>query len=971
MTRFRVLIHLIVTIVFMACTFSTFAFDFYQDGVYYTINGNGVSVTYDVEYMFDSYSGDVVIPSSVTYFGKTYSVTAIGDYAFSKCVGLKSITLPNTITAIGYCAFEGCSWLTSVTIPSSVTSIDVKAFSNCLNLSNITVASGNNTYDSRNNCNAIIETASNWLIVGCLGTAIPNGVEMICDYAFEGCVKLKNIYIPNSVTIIGHDAFLDCLSLEQVHMGNSLQIIDYNAFRNCHKLQSISLPNSVTTIGNAAFYNCCELASVDLGNSVETIDAAAFYGCSKLSKVVIPASTLNIGLNAYSSCPNIVSIRVTEGNRSYDSRNNCNAIIEKSSNQLIAGCQNTVIPNTVTSIGYGAFEGCEKLKTVSLSGSINHIESNAFNGCIGMTDIYSWITKFSEFYYGDNIFSNIPTTSCKLHVVEGSKRVYQSLDQWREFEIVEESHPSDSNGDGEINISDVNYIISLILSGGYDVSADANHDGEVTIADVNTVIGHILRGNDDYNLEYCNYVLNHIYRSMHQAGWSTTGNTHQCFGISAYNLMAEVMGDDFIMGAQGSGWFWFDAAYNVKSRYTSGAWRSYDLWNAYYTWIANANELLSFKDELKTDEANYVIGQAYAIRAYSYFMLAQSFARTYAGHQNDPCVPIYNGTAFSAVESTGQPRSTVSQVYAQIDDDLNKAISLLVGTTQKQPAHMGLAVALGLQARVALVKEDWNMALNAAEGAISASRRTILDVPSFIGLNDADAQNVIWGVNIPPEEVGMYASLFSHMGTDIAYGQRAPKQISPWLYAKMNATDARRAWWDPNDYNYSTGGYIQRKFYFSNLSTWEGDYIWMRLEEMYLTAAEAACRLGIEATAKRYLMDLMSKRDPNYSCNKTGNALGTLTTDETGSLLEEILLQRRIELWGEDGRIYTIRRLRQGFERTYDRGWPSGLLIPSHAAAAKDPESYLWVLTIPQVEFDGNENMDFDRDQNPIGDYPW
>ena len=125
--------------------------------------------------------------------------------------------------------------------------------------------------------------------------------------------------------------------------------------------------------------------------------------------------------------------------------------------------------------------------------------------------------------------------------------------------------------------------------------------------------------------------LNGIYRSMYTAGWSTTGNTHQCFGITAYNLMAEVMGDDFIMGAQGSGWFWFDAAYNVKTRYTSGAWRSYDLWMAYYTWIANANYIIAAEETMEgsSEDVGYVIGQAYAIRAYSYFMLAQTFARGY------------------------------------------------------------------------------------------------------------------------------------------------------------------------------------------------------------------------------------------------------------------------------------------------------------------------------------------------------
>lgn len=463
--------------------------------------------------------------------------------------------------------------------------------------------------------------------------------------------------------------------------------------------------------------------------------------------------------------------------------------------------------------------------------------------------------------------------------------------------------------------------------------------------------------------------LNGIYRSMYTAGWSTTGNTHQCFGISAYNLMAEVMGDDFIMGAQGSGWFWFDAAYNVKTRYTSGAWRSYDLWMAYYTWIANANYIIAAEETMagSTEDVSYVIGQAYAIRAYSYFMLSQTFARNYK-FQDDPCVPIYNEPTMTS--TTGQPRSTVKQVYEQIDKDINKAIELLAKSpAQRHPSHMGYAVALGLKSRICLVEEKWADALDAADKAIKASGKRIIPVNSFMGTNSVDAGNVMWGAQIVGDQTGMYASFFAHMSTDVAYGNSAPKQISTWLYNKMRSSDTRRAWWDPSDADYSTGGYIQRKFDFSDLQTWMGDYIWMRVEEMYLNAAEAACHNGNDAQAKEYLMALMSVRDANYSTSKTGNALATITTDETGSLLEEILIQRRLELWGEDGRIYTIRRLHQGFERKSAYGWPDGLLIPTHAAAAKDPESYLWVLTIPQAEFDGNTNMDASKDQNPMGDY--
>jgi hypothetical protein len=150
------------------------------------------------------------------------------------------------------------------------------------------------------------------------------------------------------------------------------------------------------------------------------------------------------------------------------------------------------------------------------------------------------------------------------------------------------------------------------------------------------------------------------------------------------------------------------------------------------------------------------------------------------------------------------------------------------------------------------------------------------------------------------------------------------------------------------------------------MTLYTGDYIWMRNEEMLLTQAEAECRLGNEQAARDLLMQLMAKRDPDYTVNKTGTALGALTSDETGSLLEEILIQRRIELWGEYGRIYDIRRLKQGFTRTLEMGWPKAALITG--TNTQNPESYAWVLTIPQAEFDGNKNLDQSVDQNPMGD---
>lgn len=461
--------------------------------------------------------------------------------------------------------------------------------------------------------------------------------------------------------------------------------------------------------------------------------------------------------------------------------------------------------------------------------------------------------------------------------------------------------------------------------------------------------------------------LNGIYRSMYTAGWSTTGNTHQCFGISAYSLTADVMGEDCIMSASGSGWFWYDCRYNVKSFYARTTWRPYDLWNAFYTWISNANYIINAEETMTGEEAdkNYIIGQAYAIRAYSYFMLAQWYARTYKGHETEPCCPIYTEPTDPSTE--GKARATVQEVYDQIISDINTACTKLEGTTQSHISHIGYAVALGIKARIALTMEDWSTAQTAAVAAIKASGKSILPVSSFEGLNDSSADNVMWAAEIISDQAGMYASLFSHMDAEAGYyGASALKQISKWLYNKMGDNDERRAWWDPTYSGNKSGGYQQEKFKFSDVQTWTGDYIWMRVEEMYLIAAEAYCRQGDDATAQSYLNTLMSYRDADYKCTKTGTELGSLTTDETGSLLEEITIQRRIELWGEYGRIYDIRRLKQGFVRTSDMGWPTSTLLTGRNS--DDPESYMWVMTIPQSEFDGNVNMDASKDQNPTGD---
>ena len=432
-------------------------------------------VYYDEEIGSSSYSDGTLCYSSNTVISDLWGYAVYAGPANENLSG--AVEIPSEVTiegrkynVVGINSFQGCKQMTSIVIPFSVMSFRGEGiFSGCDSLESIVVDKNNKFLESRDDCNAIIFKKENILVAGCKKTIIPDSVLSIYDLAFQGCHSMRTLYIPSNVLSIGENAFEGCTGLESIIVSKNnkkydsrqdcnaivetesntlivgcsntiipsdVSVIGSNAF-NGTSIPSIEIPEGVSVIGFQSFYGCSHLKQIRLPDSLQFIDDSAF-GHSGIISIRIPPSVTDIDNSAFIGCQYLHTIEVDSNNPVYDSRDKCNAIIISDSHKLICGCKNTVIPQSVISIGENAFAENTEIDSISIPSGVQEIEPHAFWECKKLTNIRSFISNPDKCFVHISSFIEHGDNAV-LFVPKGMVEAYRhSQGGWQLFKDIQE-----------------------------------------------------------------------------------------------------------------------------------------------------------------------------------------------------------------------------------------------------------------------------------------------------------------------------------------------------------------------------------------------------------------------------------------------------------------------------------------------------------------------------------------------------
>lgn len=446
------------------------------------------------------------------------------------------------------------------------------------------------------------------------------------------------------------------------------------------------------------------------------------------------------------------------------------------------------------------------------------------------------------------------------------------------------------------------------------------------------------------NMDNAYATINGLHRSLYRQWYSVQAEG----GQSANILYMEVLGEDFVMTGAANGWF--NNEYKWQQNHNANSNMVRFNYGFYYSLIGNANQIITYIDETPGSELdiNFIKAQALTYRAWSYFQMVQLYGPRYVrGGDN-------SGMGMSLILEPSAdvvPRSTVEDTYIQINKDLDDAIALFANARSRpNNSHLNVDVAKGIKARVALTQQNYPVAAQMAREA-RQGYRLMNDQEYLSGFSDYNLPESMWGFLHRDDQPTYFYSFYAYVGNFSSTNTRGnPKAINSLLYARIADTDVRKQLWDSTgnnpDFPVADGGvrrpYMNAKFLLENPGNSNGDMMLMRTSEMILIEAEALARSDQEEAAIDVIYELAHTRDPNY----------TKSTKRGDELIEHILTQRRIELWGEGFRFYDLKRLGLPLDRNGANH--DGTLTVTFDVPANDPR---WLFLIPQGELDRTQNV--------------